>query len=421
MATPSGGAFTSPLSHAISLPSFGSAAQVQAQAQQQQQSAAFSAVAAANVNNTSTTSSYFFTSPVSRRGSVASLLQSSAVEEEEEEEPPLSPASARSSSDERERQSPTASSISEFASPLQQHHHVSSRYTTPTRRQRSLSMGRRISVDVPPMERLAGRITMVVTPPRGDRDQMTTTTANSTTGGAGGATGLAQAGATATGGASSGAGATSGAPLNWPSVQPNISRMRFDLPPTKLHCQSPEQRACAAHHTNPLLVDAVAPSSTDVAGGHNSAVSTYPSPKCWCPFASDVYAVGVIVYEMSTGARWNAQSMEPLVAEYHNSKTAALAKQQQQQITAVIADGDTDELMCSSPTAHVRSVSPTPASKDADVISAAPPTTIPAGVDPLAWDLVCHCTAPESARIKSAELMHHAFFTRQAATATAAA
>jgi hypothetical protein len=392
---------------------------VQAQAQQQQQSAAFSAVAAAANNNTSATSSYFFTSPVSRRGSVASLLQSSAVEEEEEE-PPLSPASARSSSDERERQSPTASSSvsSEFTSPFQQHqHHVSSRYTTPTRRQRSLSMGRRISVDVPPMERLAGRITMVVTPPRGDQ---TTTTTSSSTNGAGGATGLAQAGATATGGASSGAGATSGAPLNWPSVQPNISRMRFDLPPTKLHCQSPEQRACAAHHTNPLLVDApVPPSSTDVTNGHSSAVSAYPSPKCWCPFASDVYAVGVIVYEMSTGARWNAQSMEPLVAEYHNSKTAAVAKQQQQQITAVVADGDTDELMCSSPTAHVRSSSPTPAAKDAAATAAAP--TIPAGVDPLAWDLVCHCTAPESARIKSAELMHHAFFTRQAATATAAA
>lgn len=63
-------------------------------------------------------------------------------------------------------------------------------------------------------------------------------------------------------------------------------RARTDLPPSKAHTQSPEQRASTKWHSAPTID----------ANSH---------PPSWCPFAADTYSIAVILFEMLTGARWN--------------------------------------------------------------------------------------------------------------------
>jgi len=221
---------------------------------------------------------------------------------------------------------------------------------------------------------------------------------------------------------------TSGAavPLSWPSE----SRTRFDLPPSKLHCQSPEQRACASHHTNPLtILDSMHTTSSSDSG------AAYPAPKGWCPFASDVYAVGVILYEMSTGNRWNGPVMEVVVENYLKEVQAGKMQQPQPQSmqqgnkpnAPVIADDDdepmmSDEPRLGSPTQHAPApvVFGSPSSGPLLPASALTTTTnssllalVAPGVDPVVWDLVCQCTAPEKTRIKSHEMRAHPFFAMQ--------
>lgn len=79
--------------------------------------------------------------------------------------------------------------------------------------------------------------------------------------------------------------------FSWPSGHSHLlHRMRCDVPPSKQHAQSPEQRAATAYHTSALLSSSM--------------------PPMWCPFGSDVYAVGVMLFESLRGERWNAAKFE---------------------------------------------------------------------------------------------------------------
>ena len=77
--------------------------------------------------------------------------------------------------------------------------------------------------------------------------------------------------------------------FSWPVLSPSF-RVRTDPPPSKPHCQSPEQRRCTLFHTSPAVEEEL---------GHHAPA--------WCPFQSDVHAFGALLAEMLSGQRWGAQ------------------------------------------------------------------------------------------------------------------
>jgi serine/threonine protein kinase len=76
------------------------------------------------------------------------------------------------------------------------------------------------------------------------------------------------------------------------------SRSRTDAPPSKLHVQSPEQRA-SVRHLHYLSIDDT----------QSLLQSAAPAP-AWEPFAADVYALGTVLFEMLTRERWDAKQFE---------------------------------------------------------------------------------------------------------------
>lgn len=164
----------------------------------------------------------------------------------------------------------------------------------------------------------------------------------------------------------------------WPSSVASVpaKRMRSDVPPTKMHAQSPEQRRCARFHAEQQTSgcdDPSIPQSVDV--------------PAWSVFDSDTFALGVIIYELCTGRRWNAAELEaygePAVAPAHAAAQATPA------------EGD-QAMSLSTPIA--------PASPQPKTAVIPPP-----GVDALAWDLIRACTAPEGQRISAARVLSHPF------------
>ena len=164
----------------------------------------------------------------------------------------------------------------------------------------------------------------------------------------------------------------------WPSsvVSVPAKRMRTDVPPTKQHAQSPEQRRCARFHAE-----------HQTSGDDPSIPSDAPA---WSVFDSDTYALGVIVYELCTGRRWNAAELE----SYGEPAAVPVAQD-------TPAEGDQAMAMATP----IAGASPVPASAKAAVVP-------PPGVDALAWDLIRACVAPEGMRIPAARVLSHPFLQR---------
>jgi hypothetical protein len=378
--------------------------------QQQQMQTSSTSSASTTATTSATSLQYFFTSPVSRRGSVASLLQSSAVEEEDE--PSIlrgMDASSRSSSDnssprtpvEREQSgthSKNNSTSGNPFSPLPQ----PSVYTTPVRRPRKgVYHCRRISVELPPTVPTGkGNGIIMLSPPTQYRElgiSHTTTTQQSHPHHH---HGQSQTSFTLTGPNSLVHTPATDSSMTWPVAGGGAAaRMRFDMPPSKQHCQSPEQRACTVYHTSPTFgFNNPVPTNNGITTDTDTNMSV-SNPKGWCPFASDVYAFGVIVYEMSTGNRWNASLMEPLAAEQLHQEQKQLENKKVVDTNAMETDEEISVIPIGSP-------SHAPNCDNSVPVSVCKP---PSGMDPSAWDLVRQCIAPEGKRITAAAALQHPF------------